>query len=207
MEKSYTTREKLENWLYYNWWIPVLVLFLLVVGGSMIVARSEQDRTKADYRVAYVGYQVLEGEMLEAAEWAFVSLGTDVNGDGMVTVSISQYITGDQSGFEGAYYGRAAEVALLADLDEGESYFFLLDEPEAFQKSLLILANPDGSPAAEDDTNVADKVFACGSLPAFAGLETENPLYLGRRCFLNPDMEANSNENAALWAALTDTTP
>lgn len=207
MEKSYTTKEKLENWLYYNWWIPVLVLFLLVVGGSMMAARSEQDRTKADYRVAYVGYQVLEGETLEAAERAFASLGTDVNGDGAVTVSISQYITGEQSGFGGAYYGRAAEVALLADLDEGESYFFLLDEPEAFQKSLLILANPDGSPAAEGDTNVADKVFACVSIPAFADLETENPLYLGRRCFLNPDMEENSDENAALWSALTNINP
>lgn len=203
MEKTYTTKEKIENWLYYNWWIPVLVLFLLAVGGSMIVARSEQDRSKADYRVAYVGYAVLDEETLAGLEKAFASRGADLNSDGRVTVSIAQYITGEQSGFADAFYGRAAEVALLADVDAGESYFYLLDEPDAFQRSLLLLANPDGSPTAEGDFDVSDKVFACADLPAFAGLETENPLYLGRRCFLNPDMEANSPENAALWQALT----
>lgn len=202
MEKTYSTKEKLENWLYYNWWIPVLVLFLLVVGGSMLATRQGQDRTKADYRVAYVGTAVLGEETLAVLENAFAACGADVNGDGKVVVSIVQYITGDQSGFEGAYYGRAAEMALLTDIDEGESYFYLLDDPEAFQKSLLLLANPDGSPAAEGDFDVSDKVFACGDLPAFDALAADTELYLGRRCFVNPDMEANSKANADLWTAL-----
>ena len=87
MEKTYSTKEKLENWLYYNWWIPVLVLFLLVVGGSMLATRQGQDRTKADYRVAYVGTAVLGEETLAVLENAFAACGADVNGDGAVTIA------------------------------------------------------------------------------------------------------------------------
>ena len=202
------TKKKISNWLYYNGWILALAAVLLVIFGSMIRTKIEAARLRCDYTVAYVGTEVLASDAVDALKAQFCALGTDVDGDGEVTVRLKQFIVSEESALEeDVAYGRAAEIALLSDISEGESYFFLVEHPEAFQQDFQLMANPDGSPSAQDDFGVWDKVYRWGDCPALDVPELDG-LYLGRRCFVDPRMKSNSPENQALWSRLTeDATP
>lgn len=219
--RKYTARERLQNWLHYHIWWVVAVLFLVVVFSSMIMTRVEEKKQRCDYCVAYVATRELPGECLESLKTRIAALGTDVDGDGAVTVKINQYIPGDTSTVsENASYGRAAEAAILTDISEMESYIFLVEYPEDFQLDFQLMAHLDGSPSTEDDFGVWDKVYAWTDCPVLAGLDLGTcddgtgkqvacqslmeTLYVGRRCFIQPDAKANSPENRALWAALTE---
>ena len=128
------------------------------------------------------------------------------------TVKINQYIPGDGESETGnATHGRAAEIAILTDISEMESYIFLVEYPEDFQIDFQLMARLDGSPSDDDDFGVWDKVYAWTDCPVLAGLElgTETrelmeKLYVGRRCFVQPNAKADSPENKALWAVITE---
>lgn len=201
-----------KNWLYYHvWWIVAGVL-AVIISGSMICNALDIGGAKYDYRFAYVGDNALPTQWVTQLETQIAALGSDINGDGTVTVKITQYVVGTSSGSEEALYGNTAEVALLTDITEGESYFFLTDEPEGFQRQYQLLAHMDGSPSADDDFGVWDKVYAWEDCPVLVSLVSQTSgeysdvpqgLYFGRRCYPDPRMNSNREENAALWALLT----
>lgn len=218
-------KKKLQNWLYYNiWWVAAIALLAVIV-SSMVLTRVKAEKQRFDYCIAYVATQEIPAEGLEELKCQFAALGADVDGDGEITVKINQYIPGASiaSGEEAAH-GRVAEVALLTDISEMESYLFLVEYPEDFQLDFQLMAHLDGSPSANDDFGVWDKVFAWNACPALAGMELgswedENgtlisgqalmsKLYVGRRCFIQKNAEADSPENEAFWQAVTkDGTP
>lgn len=221
MEHQYTKKDKFLNWLYYHVWWLVAAGFLLIVGGSMIFAGMEQAGKGCDYCIAYIGTVELPAACVSALQEEIAVLGRDTNGDEEVIVQIKQYIVSDVGSQDTeAAYGRVAEVALLTDISEGESYFFLVEYPEEFQKDFQLMAHMDGSTSADDDFGVWDKVYRWADCPVLAGLELGTSvdsagvrmvhqelladLYLGRRCFLNPNMKINSAANADLWEALTE---
>lgn len=211
-KREYTSWEKLANWLHYNIWWVAAILFAAVVFSSLILTKAKQEAQRCDYCIAYVATRELPAECQEELKQQLASLGTDVDGDGKVTVKINQYIPGDGTSVTGnASYGRAAEIALLTDISEMESYIFLVEYPEDFQLDFQLMAHPDGSPSAEDDFGVWDKVYAWSDCPALAGLElgTETreiieKLYVGRRCFVQENAKADSPENKALWSLITE---
>lgn len=211
MERKNETMKKITNWLYYHWWLPVLIGVLVMMLGSMIRTRVETWRLRCDYCISYVGSEVLSEACVDSLKQEIAALGADVDGSGDVTVRIKQYIVSD-TGVTGTdvAYGRAAEIALLTDISEGESYFFLVQYPEEFQQDFQLMAHLDGSPSADDDFSVWDKVYRWADCPVLIRLNlgAENQtllenLYLGRRCFLDPDVKTNSPENANLWEVLT----
>lgn len=213
--RQYTKREKLQNWLYYHVWHLVAAGFLVIVLLSLVFSKTALNRDGYDYYFAYVGAEAMAEEEVLALEEALASLGQDVTGDGTVTVRISQFVAGSEVTNPDAVYGKAAQIAMLTDISEGESYFFLLEDPESFQLDFQILALPDGSPSAEDDFGVWDKVWGWNDCPALvkvkelSGAEGEfaallDRLYLGRRCFVIPGMEIDSPENEAFWHTLTE---
>lgn len=215
MERQYTPREKIANWLHYHVWHLVAAAFVIIVLFGVLRNKAALNRDGYDYYFAYVGAAAIEEDNARLLENALASLGADVNGDGAVTVRLNQFISGNDVTNEDAVYGNAAGVAMLADITEGESYFFLLEDPETFQLEFQLLALPDGSPSAEDDFGAWDKVCSWKDCPALTGLQAQlgkdadflallDRLYLGRRCFVNPDMASNSPENAELWHILTD---
>ena len=75
----------------------------------------------------------------EAAAWEerLSALGTDRNGDGRLVVRLNQYPTGGSDG--DLMYAAASNVKLMADLNACESYFFLLEDPEGFQRDYQVL--------------------------------------------------------------------
>ncbi|MCD7755324.1 MAG: hypothetical protein LUJ09_03170 [Firmicutes bacterium] len=221
-QREYTRWEKFSNWFYYNkWWLLIGAIVLYVV-GSMLWNVLGIGQTQPDYCVAYVGRNQLPEDCVSALQTALAALGEDVNGDGTVSVQITQHITSDSQDLENIMYGYASEVTVLADITQGESYFFLLDDPDGFQENFQILANLDGSIPGYDDVSGMDKVYAWGDCPVLAGLalgsytdsyldETEtgqcqdllSGLYLGRRYYADPDENAAQAANAQLWQRLT----
>lgn len=221
--RQYTRKERLQNWFYYNkWWLVVGAIIVYVI-GSMLWNVLGIGQIKPDYRFAYVGTVRLPEDCVAALEAGLASLGEDVNGDGTVAVKLTQHITVDSADLENMTYGYASEVTILADITEGESCFFLLEDPEGFQLSYQILAHLDGGIPADDDFEAMDKVFAWRDCPALTALELGtyedayldqlevgdcqellSGLYLGRRYFYDSSMEENPEANDALWQLLTE---
>ena len=220
--REYTKKEKLLNWLYYHklWLIAgAVVLWVL---GSMLWNVLGIGEVRPDYRIAYVGSRKLTEDTVQALENALAAFGQDANGDGQVTVRVTQHITADPTNTDNMMYGYAAEMTVLADITEGESTFFLLEDPVDFQLSFQILAHPDGTAPADDDFEALDKVYRWENCPALTALDLGNyedsyldltetgeiqdllqDLCLGRRYFYDPDQNAYPEANEAFWQALT----
>lgn len=220
-KREYIWRERLSNWLYYHVWHLAAVGLILVIAVSLICNKAELARQRCDHCIAYIGETLLPAECVDALKREIAALGTDVDGNGEVTVKINQYIVSTTSAVtEEAVYGRAAEIALLSDISEGESYFFLVQDPEAFQQDFQLMAHMDGSPSADDDFSVWDKVYAWADCPRLSALELGmctledgsridcqqllGRFWLGRRCYVTSGFDSDSQENAQLWALFTE---
>lgn len=221
--REYTKWERLQNWLHYNklWIIALAVVFW--VAGSMVWNLLGIGQVKPDYRIAYVGSREFDEKTVLTLENALAAFGQDANGDGRVTVALTQYITGSGSSTDSMMYGYAASMEVLANITEGESTFFLLENPVDFQLSYQILANLDGSTPAEDDFTALDKVYPWANCPALICLElgdyedryldiTETGaiqdllqnLCLGRRYFYDPAQQKYPEADGAFWQAVTE---
>ena len=144
---EYTKQEKLRNWWqYHKWWLLAGVL-VLAAGADILVHMLGLGQVKPDYQVAYVASIPPGDEAAAALEAAMASLGEDCNGDGRITVQVHVYADMSVSPDpDAAHYAAAAQVRLMADMESCESYFFLCENPEAFQENYQILAREDGAP-------------------------------------------------------------
>ncbi len=220
-----TGRKKIMNWLYYH-------RIHLIAGGAAIFILLEillgalgVGKTFPDYQAAYAGTYPLPEETVEKLEEALAALGQDCNGDGKVVVTLNQYIkdTGEsENAVKDASYNAASEAALLADMEGCESYFFLLEDPEAFQKNYQILALEDGSLPGEGES-APPLAIPWKKAPRLSGMDlgsyeeavgTEilsgkgqdllSPLYLARRGFWGERTCRHRSECDALWDELTE---
>ena len=220
-----TGKEKLANWFYYHKWWIVVWAFLLISAGSILWNALGIGRVRPDYVFAYVGNTALPDDCAAALEGALAALGQDVNGDGKVVVELRQYVSGaGQGGSEDALmYAYASDVTLIADITNGDSYFFLMENPAAFQRAYQALAGPDGSLPEGDDHKIDGRAFQWSHCPVLAGLELGgfeqkyldqsitgdnqellSGLYFGRRGFYDEKQAAKQDANDALWEILTE---
>lgn len=212
----------MKNWWYYYKWYVVcgsgLVILILYLAGN---ALGIFGRTP-DYQIAYIGETELPQDTVAALEQAFASVSWDFNGDGEVYVKIRQYVSNKQNP-EAVYYDYASEIGLIGDITDCESYFFLMDNPQAFQKSFHVLAAPDGSCPNESDFSTEDKAVAWKDCPALAHFDLGtysvtvlgrkatgknqhlmSGLYIGRRCFYTKDTAAYQDQCSRLWELLVN---
>ena len=221
-----TGKEKLANWFHYHKWWIVVWAFLLLSVGSILWSALGIGKVRPDYVFAYVGDTALPDGCAAALEDALAALGQDVNGDGRVVVELRQYVSNANldSSEDTLMYGYAADVTLIADITNGDSYFFLMEDPEGFQKAWQILAGPDGSMPEDGDRSIGGKAFRWSGCPVLAGLELGgyeakypdqsvitgdnqellSGLYLGRRGFYDEKQAAKQGTNEALWEILTE---
>lgn len=203
-----TWKQRLANWFYYyKWWIVVWAVLLYVI-GSLVWNALGIGQTKPDYIFAYVGSSTLPEAYADSVEAELAKLGRDVNGDGKVTVELRQYIINRSGDPETAmYYNYASNVVLLADINEAESYFFLAEDAAGLQKAYQIFARADGTPPAEGDVSVQDKVFRWSDCPVLSELAVEQSplegLSFGRRCFFDEKQSEARDAAAELWEILT----
>lgn len=181
---------------------PLCGVILLGIACNLIGNAMGLWRKKPDIQIAYVGKSELPQDTVSALEQAFTTIADDYNHDGEILVKIHQYIDGIQSSdIETAYYEYASEISLIGDISDCESYFFLLDEPDNFQREFQLLAAPDGSCPDTRDYATTDKVIAwpdcttlskmelgsyttiiLGETQTGSSQELLSTLYLGRRC-------------------------
>lgn len=145
-----TPKQKRLNWWHYHKWHVVLGVTVVAVAVYLLTRALGFWEVKADYQVAYVGSAALPEDTVNALETALAELGTDCSGDGRVVVRLNQYVMGDSAG-DGAMYAYAGGAMLMADLNSCDSYFFLLEDPEAFQKNYQVLRRLDGTLPGDTD--------------------------------------------------------
>ncbi len=213
-----TAAEKRKNWWYYHKFYVLAGIVLLSIFGSIVWNALHQ--VKPDYQIAYVGTNSLPDDTASAIEAGFAALGEDLNGDGQVVVRVMQYAF---SGGDEPQTAMAAEVKLMADLTECESYFFLLEDPEGFQRNYGSLRRLDGSlpesgEASGEGTYVSwvqcpvltQMELGEYSYPLMGGTasgssdELVSKLYIARRGFWTDKTAPYPEGCAALWEKLTE---
>ena len=222
-QQEYTRREKFANWFYYHKWLLAVGILIVWVIGSMVWNVLGIGQIRPDYRIAYVGRLKLPDDCVEVLERELAGFGEDLNGDGTVTVAVTQYVTASDNDLENRMYSYGTQTSILADITEAESHFFLLEDPVDFQLSFQVLANLDGSIPTDGDFEALDKVFRWADCPELASLKlgayedsyldiTETgevqdllkDLYLGRRYFLDPDQQEDPEADNNFWQAITE---
>ena len=216
-----TLRQKRRNWWHYHKWYVLLGIGVLGLGVYLGARALGVGQVLPDYQVAYVGADALPEETAAALEAALADLGTDCNGDGRVVVRLNQYGMGDNS-VEGAMYAYAGSTKLMADLNACDSYFFLLEDPAAFQKNYQILRRLDGTLPEDMDQDYENCCLAWSKCPVLRALplgeytekildweihgdsqERLASLYVARRGFWTERTCAYPEECDALWEAMT----
>lgn len=217
-KRELTPAEKRRNWWDYHKWHVVIAFVLLAILVSNVWSALHQ--VKPDYQIAYVGENALPDDTAAALEACFAALGEDLNGDGRVVVRLAQYASSGQTDKQAA---MAAEVKLMADVTEGESYFFLMEDPAQFQRNCFCLCKLDGSLPAEGDDSAEGTCLFWEQCPVLAGMELGeysynlmgetvsgssqelmSRLFIGRRGFWTEKEAGLRAGCAALWEKLTE---
>lgn len=219
---------KLENWWFYHkWHLLIAIVAVSLLAGflhDVIVAR---ERTP-DYQFAYVGADPLPDDTESALENALSAIGEDLNGDGRVIVAVNQYATYEniiqtQRDLEEmgdgdlAMQAEASYVGLVTDLSSNDSFFFLLDDPEGFQRKYEVLSFLDGTLPAERTPPSGTMYVAWRDSPLLSGLELGDyrlagssgsnqellsGLYIARRGFWTDESCDNLDGCESLWARI-----
>lgn len=215
-----TPAEERKNWWHYHKWHVGIGVVLAGIAVSWTCNALGIGQVRPDYQVAYVGENSLPDDTATAIETAFAAFGEDLNGDGKVTVRLNQY---PSTGGVDAGMAASAEVTLMADLLEHESYFFLLEDPERFQVNYHSLRCLDGSLPKEGNYSAEGTYLGFSQCPALAAAELGEysyevlgetvtgdsnelaaKLYLARRGFWTEETCAYSEGCDALWSKLTE---
>lgn len=214
-----TPAEKRKNWWYYHKWHVVIGVVLVLVFAGILWEALGIGRVKPDYQFAYVGTNALPEDTVAALQQGLAALGTDANGDGRVVVALRQYLPYN----EDPQMVMAGQVQLTADLTQGESSFFLLEDPERFQRDYLVLCKRDGSLPEEGDDPAEGTYWLWSQCPVLTGLELGaysydllgesvsgdsgellSGLALARRGYWTEKDAPHPEECRALWTVLTE---
>lgn len=213
----------MKNWWYYHKWYVFCGILLICIFIHLMGNAFGWFKKSPDFQIAYVGESPLPEDTVAAIKKAFSALAGDYNHDGEILVQINQFISGnpENADAETTYYRQASEISLIGDINDCESYFFLLDNPSDFQKKFQVLAMPDGSCPSAFDYSADNKVFQWKSCSILSEMdlgsytttllgqttsgnnqEILSKLYLGRRCFYNEEKSDNADECSQLWDTL-----
>lgn len=213
----------MKNWWYYYKWYVVCGGILFCITVYLIGNAFGWFQKTPDIQIAYIGETRLPEDTVSALENTFACLAEDYNHDGEILVHINQFINKkpDNGDADMLSYRQAFMVALMGDINDCESYFFLMEKPEEVQKEFQVLAMPDGSCPDDVDFSIEDKVFqwkSCrllsepelgsytitvlGETESGSNQELLSNLYLGRRCFYNKKQTKYADKCNQLWNIL-----
>lgn len=204
-ERVLTKAERRQNWWYYYKYHVLIGAVLVGICVSLLCSALGIGQTRPDYAVAYVGTAGLSEETVAALQAALAELGRDENGDGEVYVAVNQYVSYSTGDSDSLYYAQAANAQLIADITSCDSYFFLLEDPEAFQKDTHALCRLDGTLPADDDYSAEGTCIPAADLPLLAdALGADHAgLFLARRGFWTDETTDHIDGCEALWNSLT----
>ena len=117
----------MKNWWYYHKWYVLCGIILFFIGIDIIGNNLGWFRDTPDHQIAYIGDHSLPEDIAASIENTFTSLAGDYNHDGKILVKINQFVSNISAGdAESLSYQQAAEIALIGDIDDCTSYFFLM---------------------------------------------------------------------------------
>ena len=163
-----TPAQKRKNWWHYHKWHVLLAALLLLAAGDILRHVLGIGQIRPDYCFAYVGAESLPEDTEAALEAALSGLGEDLNGDGRAAVEVRQYVSG---GGSDSYLATSAYATLLGDIENCESFFFLLDNPVQFQQVYQVLCYPDGTLPPDGNYDAAGTFLPWSGCPVLAGLD------------------------------------
>lgn len=166
-----TPAQKRANWWHYHKWQIILGAVLLLCLGDILLHALGVGQIRPDVQLAYVGSAPLPEQTVSALEAGLSALCADGNSDGRVVVQVNQYVTGDSEDPERASAAAAAQVQLMADLEDCDSFLFLLEDGETFQTNYQVLAYPDGSLPKEGKKPSQKLWLDWDQCPALSGME------------------------------------
>lgn len=218
-KKELTPAEKRKTWWYYHKWRLAAGIVLVLAGAGILRQVLGVGRVEPDFQFAYVGAYTLPDDTIAALEENLSALGADQNGDGQTAVSIRQYPLYNPD----AQAAAAAQIQLMADLNQCDSTFFLLEDPERFQQDFHILCRLDGSLPEDGDRSADGTYLAWTACPLLATAEPgeyayellgetvrgssnelASGLYLARRGFWTEKTAPYPEGCEALWNSLTE---
>lgn len=232
-KRELTRKEKWKNWWYYHKWHVITGIIVLFCFVDLAADALQAHRDQPDYSVAYIGSAPLPEDTVDALTSALEALGEDLNQNGTVQVALHQYLiyaddtTDDQSMTkeENLSYAYAGQVQLTADFESCESFFFLMEDPEQFQKDYQILARLDGSLPEENRAATLPLYISWSECPVLQSLplgsyqletlgeifngsnqEVLSQLSIGRRGFWQEKTCKNVSGCEALWNTLMEGT-
>lgn len=213
----------MKNWWYYYKWYVICGIVLAVILIRLLGNAFGLFKRSPDVQIAYVGESALPADTVSALENAFSSLAGDYNQDGEVLIQVNQYVSGNKKDMDAdtLSYRQASMITLMADINDCESYFFLMEDAEDVQREFQVLAMPDGTCPPAADFSARDKAFPWDSFHLLSEMdlgsytttilgqsssgsnqELLSGLYLGRRCFYNEQRCKHSEECSNLWDTL-----
>ncbi len=135
--------------------------------GQRPLAHSAQERCPhPDYTIGWVGTYPLSPEQEAAVAEGLAPFGEDQNGDGIICITVRQYLLDLEAmhrrGMTNGEQEYASLLALEADLATGQSGLFLTVQPAAFQQYSGALLYRDGSEPAEGAEDWQNMVIPCG---------------------------------------------
>lgn len=188
----------MKNWWYYHKWYVICGIILICIAIDLAGNKLGWFKDTPDVQIAYIGNNPLPEDTAASIEEIFSDLADDYNHDGKVLVQLNQFVSGTSLGdIDSLAYQQASEIALMGDIEDCVSYFFLMEEPDKVQREFQVLAMPDGSCPSEYDLSAEDKVITWD-------LDSEPQLYLGRRCFYNEKHTPYAEEFSQIWDRLRE---
>ena len=189
---EYTKKQKAANWWHYNWKIVAVIAVVVAVVGYY--AWKALTAVHPDQQIALVSAEALPEEVNDALGQALSGLVEDANGDGQALAQIRSYqldlegldasinasstgtstvqdVGGAMNEMTNGYMQMAQSTVLNADLTTGEAVIFLVDEPEAFQRTYGVLSAADGTTVSEEDPLNGVEWFAWSDCPVLASLD------------------------------------
>lgn len=215
--KNMTKHEKWKNWWHYYKWYVVCGVLLFAIACDLIGNALGFWQKAPDFQIAYVGKTELPSDTAAALETIFSSMQElDFNGDGEVIVRINQYPNClSDSDMNTVSYEYSSEIALIGDISDCESYFFLMDDPDLFQKKYQLLSDSAGNCPKDTDYSVDDKAFLWSDCPILFEISSSadaiasgsqvflSKLYIGRRFFYTDAQSKNVEKCSGLWEQMT----
>lgn len=191
-----------KNWFYYHKWYLLAGIIVTAMLGSLFSAVFGIGKTKPDLELAAAVSEPLSEETLTFIEEQFGQLAGDFNNDGKTVVKVHYYLLNAPdhtpvSEQEARMY-YASEIQLAGDLEECDSFLFLMDDPNRFQRSFQILSLKDGSEPAEY-TDASGCTVRLSDVTVFEDVPFAQNLFLARRRFPKAKTVHSLEECEALW--------
>ena len=204
-EPHYSTKTKIKTWFYYYKWPLVIGIVALLIFAPMFKDALGIGVTRPDYKFACITESGITEETASELTAALEEMGRDLNGDGVVSVQLTQFRTGNGGQEAMEMYAYASTIAAIADMQAEESHFFLFQNPEAFQQAYQILADEDGKLPEDEDYSADGRFFPCSDLNLNLSEEARqelSELYIGQRGYTHEERIEHLQAYRELWEAI-----